>query len=344
MEERHIVKSFFSVSVLFSSLILVACDGTGETESSLNGLYSDEVSGGRAVIYDNQLIAFSSDSMNETFVAEQINQTSSLFAADLNVFLNTGLKAAELNMEAYLEGVLVVEYEDKDSVTNTPYPSGSIIMNTVSDLYFAGSSPTLITANWSGTNGAAAATSVNTSVSLDDQGALTGTNSHGCVLEGTLVPVSTTINLYDAVINYTECTQTELTYPIENGQYAGFAWLEDDGAGGADNVMYITLHKGSFARSVKLFKSLSLKGSGPVGGNVVGGVGTIEQSGSTTIINQNSEGLAINWQSSEVNQDETINFIQPDSPSISLNRILDQSAPEINGAINTDGQVIQVIP
>ena len=82
--------------------------------------------------------------------------------------------------------------------------------------------------------------------------------------------------------------------------------------------------------------------AGPAGGNVVGGSGTINHSGLTTNINQLTPAMAIDWNSYNVNANEIVNYIQPDASSISLNRILGNSASQIHGQINANGQVVLV--
>ena len=82
----------------------------------------------------------------------------------------------------------------------------------------------------------------------------------------------------------------------------------------------------------------------PVGGEVVGGTGTINQSDLTTTINQSTQNLAIDWQNFDVNTDEIVNFVQPNSSSIALNRILGNNGSTIQGQINANGQVILVNP
>jgi len=84
--------------------------------------------------------------------------------------------------------------------------------------------------------------------------------------------------------------------------------------------------------------------AGPDGGQVVGGTGSIAHSGTTTTINQTTQNMAIDWQSYNVNVDERVQYIQPDSSSISLNRILSQSGSTIAGRIDANGQVILVNP
>jgi len=84
--------------------------------------------------------------------------------------------------------------------------------------------------------------------------------------------------------------------------------------------------------------------AGPTGGQVVGGAGSINQSGANTTINQTSQNMAIDWQSYNVNVNERVQYIQPNSSSISLNRILSQSGSTIAGRIDANGQVILVNP
>ncbi|MFK5914031.1 MAG: filamentous hemagglutinin N-terminal domain-containing protein [Woeseiaceae bacterium] len=96
---------------------------------------------------------------------------------------------------------------------------------------------------------------------------------------------------------------------------------------------------------------LSLTASAaPIGGNVVsgelvgGGSSITPSSNLTTTINQASQNLAIDWQSFNVNSNERVQFIQPNSSSIALNRILSNNGSVIQGQIDANGQVILVNP
>ena len=93
-----------------------------------------------------------------------------------------------------------------------------------------------------------------------------------------------------------------------------------------------------------LFSYPSYSYAGPAGGNIVGGTGSINQSGLTTTINQNTSSLAIDWNSFDINANEMVNFIQPSSSSIALNHILSSSGSQIQGQINANGQVVLVNP
>ena len=81
----------------------------------------------------------------------------------------------------------------------------------------------------------------------------------------------------------------------------------------------------------------------PVDGQVVGGSGTITQGLSTTLnVNQSSSSLALNWQSFNISAGETVNFIQPSSHAVALNRVTGPDPSAIFGRLNANGQVFLV--
>ncbi|TVZ38949.1 filamentous hemagglutinin family protein [Alteromonadaceae bacterium 2753L.S.0a.02] len=84
--------------------------------------------------------------------------------------------------------------------------------------------------------------------------------------------------------------------------------------------------------------------AGPEGGQVTGGRGNIASTGTTTTIEQLSDRMAIDWQSYDVGANERVHYIQPDSSSISLNRILSNSGSQIHGQIDANGHVILMNP
>lgn len=77
----------------------------------------------------------------------------------------------------------------------------------------------------------------------------------------------------------------------------------------------------------------------PTGGIVNTGNATITQSGSVTNINQSTQRASINWQSFSIAPTETVNFNQPNSSSVTLNRVVGNESSLINGALNANGQV-----
>ncbi|WP_445360670.1 filamentous hemagglutinin N-terminal domain-containing protein [Microbulbifer sp. EKSA005] len=84
--------------------------------------------------------------------------------------------------------------------------------------------------------------------------------------------------------------------------------------------------------------------AGPEGGVVTGGSGTIDVDGATTTVDQVTDLLSIDWDSFNLSEEELVQFLQPDSSSIVLNRILDQDVTTIQGAIEANGHVILVNP
>src|SRR5215469_16025607 len=77
----------------------------------------------------------------------------------------------------------------------------------------------------------------------------------------------------------------------------------------------------------------------PSGGAVVAGQAQISASGATTLINQTSAKAIINWQSFSVAPGSAVQFNQPNSSAITLNRVTGTSASAIDGAIRANGQV-----
>ena len=82
----------------------------------------------------------------------------------------------------------------------------------------------------------------------------------------------------------------------------------------------------------------------PTGGQVTAGSATINQTGNTLNINQASQKAALNWQSFNIGTNGTVNFVQPNSNAVALNRIGGNSASEIYGHLNANGQVFLMNP
>ena len=69
------------------------------------------------------------------------------------------------------------------------------------------------------------------------------------------------------------------------------------------------------------------------------GKGSASQSGSTLTVNQTSQNATFNWQSFNISADGTVNFVQPNSTAVALNRIFDANPTQIFGALNANGRV-----
>lgn len=80
----------------------------------------------------------------------------------------------------------------------------------------------------------------------------------------------------------------------------------------------------------------------PSGGTVVEGVAAISTSGAVTSINQSTNRAIINWLNFSIGANETVNFNQPSSAAVTLNRVIGNEASVIAGALNANGRVFIV--
>jgi filamentous hemagglutinin family protein len=77
----------------------------------------------------------------------------------------------------------------------------------------------------------------------------------------------------------------------------------------------------------------------PTGGTVTAGSATIGQGATTTTINQSTNRAAINWQSFNIGSQQTVQFNQPSTAAITLNRVIGPDPSQIAGRITANGQV-----
>ena len=84
--------------------------------------------------------------------------------------------------------------------------------------------------------------------------------------------------------------------------------------------------------------------AGPSGGQVTAGNGTIAQNGNGTLIDQQSQNLAIDWTSFSIGSGDSVRFVQPDSSAIALNRVVGQDPSTILGSLQANGQIFILDP
>ncbi|MBT9491342.1 MAG: filamentous hemagglutinin N-terminal domain-containing protein, partial [Paucibacter sp.] len=77
----------------------------------------------------------------------------------------------------------------------------------------------------------------------------------------------------------------------------------------------------------------------PQGGQVVAGQASISTGAAQLNIHQSSQRAAIDWQSFNLGANAQVNFKQPNSASVILNRVLDAQPSQIFGRITSNGQV-----
>ncbi len=82
----------------------------------------------------------------------------------------------------------------------------------------------------------------------------------------------------------------------------------------------------------------------PQGGQVVQGEASISSAANTTTIHQTSQNASINWNSFNIGNGQSVNFIQPNASAIALNRIVGQDPSSIYGSLNANGKVFLINP
>ncbi len=83
----------------------------------------------------------------------------------------------------------------------------------------------------------------------------------------------------------------------------------------------------------------------PQGGDVVAGSSTISQPNPTTMhINQTTDKSIINWQSYSIAAGGKVQYFQPSSSSVSLNRVIGADPSHIYGLLTANGRVWVVNP
>jgi filamentous hemagglutinin family protein len=82
----------------------------------------------------------------------------------------------------------------------------------------------------------------------------------------------------------------------------------------------------------------------PAGGTVVAGQGTINQTGDTTTVRQQSQNLSLDWQSFNIARSETVQFLQPSSTAVAVNRVIGSDPSHIYGHLSANGQVFLLNP
>ncbi|MES2400972.1 MAG: filamentous hemagglutinin N-terminal domain-containing protein [Pseudomonadota bacterium] len=82
----------------------------------------------------------------------------------------------------------------------------------------------------------------------------------------------------------------------------------------------------------------------PVNGVVAAGAATISSGGATTTITQSTANVVVNWQSFSIAAGQTVQFVQPGSASVALNRVLGADPSSIMGNLSANGKVFLLNP
>jgi filamentous hemagglutinin family protein len=83
----------------------------------------------------------------------------------------------------------------------------------------------------------------------------------------------------------------------------------------------------------------------PTGGAVVGGAGTIAQTAPNRLtITQTTSSMAANWNSFSIGAGNVVQFVQPSSSAIALNRVVGPEPSVIAGSLQANGRLVLVNP
>ncbi|HBI5523836.1 TPA: filamentous hemagglutinin N-terminal domain-containing protein, partial [Salmonella enterica subsp. enterica serovar Welikade] len=82
----------------------------------------------------------------------------------------------------------------------------------------------------------------------------------------------------------------------------------------------------------------------PSGGSIVAGQGSISSSGQKMTVTQQSQNMVTNWNSFDIGKNHTVQFVQPDSSAMALNRVTGGRESQILGTLTANGQVMLVNP
>ena len=77
----------------------------------------------------------------------------------------------------------------------------------------------------------------------------------------------------------------------------------------------------------------------PTGAQVSAGAAQVSQSAAVLTVKQSSATAALNWQTFDVGSQATVNFEQPNSQSVVLNRVQSSNPSQIFGKINSNGSI-----
>lgn len=100
--------------------------------------------------------------------------------------------------------------------------------------------------------------------------------------------------------------------------------------------------KSAASITIAVLLSATIASANPNGGQVVQGSASFSQPNANTLNVTNSHNTIINWQQFNIGAGQTTNFIQPNSASAVLNRVISNNPSQIFGSLNSNGQVFLI--
>ena len=106
----------------------------------------------------------------------------------------------------------------------------------------------------------------------------------------------------------------------------------------------IAMHSLAAAMLFAMATAANAQSISPTGGIVAAGNANIVQAGNNTTVTQTSSNVVINWQSFSIGADQSVQFVQPGSSSVALNRVLGADPSVIMGSLTSNGTVFLLNP
>ena len=138
---------------------------------------------------------------------------------------------------------------------------------------------------------------------------------------------------------------------IWNDSSGAFVAVSENAGGAGKKKSSSTTGRPSAASfAVKALSACLMLGLGasayalPTGGVVAAGGASIANGASTTTITQSTANVVINWQSFGIAAGQTVQFVQPGSSSVALNRVLGADPSSIMGNLSANGKVFLLNP
>ncbi|ALT78851.1 MBG domain-containing protein [Paucibacter sp. KCTC 42545] len=141
--------------------------------------------------------------------------------------------------------------------------------------------------------------------------------------------------------------------PNENGAKKGCEAHLDDGPGGLFRPRYRGHANGHYALRFNaialVVASLACQVNAtpstlPTGGQVVSGKGELLGSANGLVITQQSKRLTLDWQQFNIGAGRSVEFVQPSSSAVAINRVLGSEVSTIQGSLKANGQVFLLNP
>ena len=126
------------------------------------------------------------------------------------------------------------------------------------------------------------------------------------------------------------------------------AWQAVSETGGAAHKKSKCQKQRRSLRAAMLALTVGLAGTAwaqlPTAGNITAGSGAIAVNGNTMTVKQTTARMVTDWQSFSIGAGKTVEFVQPASTAMALNRVRGSDVSTIQGAIRANGQVLLLNP